>query len=50
MNAQLAQMLGHTASMGPPQDGPQVDTAETVHISSLALIKVPPPFLFSIGS
>ena len=44
MNPQLLGQLGGLAGLGrgaaAPQDGPVVDTAETVHISSLALLKM----------
>lgn len=43
MNANFLQQLGGLAGLGrggAPQDGPVVDTAETVHISSLALLKM----------
>ena len=44
MNPQLLQNFGGLAGLGRgggvPQDGPVVDTAETVHISSLALLKM----------
>jgi 26S proteasome regulatory subunit N11 len=44
MNPQLLQNLGGLAGLGrgggAPQDGPVSDTAETVHISSLALLKM----------
>ena len=28
------------ANQGPPQDGPMVDTAETIYISSMSLLKM----------
>lgn len=41
MNLQsLLGMLGGNMGGGPPKDHPQVDTAETVYISSLALLKM----------
>ena len=33
-------VMGQQTSSGPPADSPQVDTAETIMISSLALLKM----------
>jgi hypothetical protein len=36
----LGMGMGRQAAAGPPSDTPQVDTAEQIYISSLALLKM----------
>ena len=36
----LGGLGGAGGSQGPPQDGPMVDTAETIYISSMSLLKM----------